>query len=78
MTKSIKPSTPLLACAVSVDGTLIGAFGYLPPKYDPAEAYLMSDFPVGWSRYRRLSKLIVVAAMSSEAQLLSSGPCPGG
>ncbi|MEV7413317.1 hypothetical protein AB0O04_36535, partial [Streptomyces althioticus] len=49
---------------------LIGAFAYLPPKFDPNTAYLMSDFPVSWTRYRRLAKLIVMAASTKEAQLL--------
>ena len=30
----------------------------------------MSDFPVSWTKYRRLAKLIVMAASTSEAQLL--------
>jgi hypothetical protein len=70
MSKTILPGSPLLACGVAVDGKLIGAFAFLPPKFDPATAYLMSDFPVSWSRYRRLAKLIVMAGMSREAQLL--------
>ncbi|MFF3665440.1 putative antirestriction adenine methyltransferase [Microtetraspora malaysiensis] len=70
MSKSIKPGSPLLACGVAVDGKLIGAFAYLPPKYEPSCAYLMSDFPVSWTRYRRLAKLIVMAASTQEAQLL--------
>lgn len=70
MSKSIKPGSPLLACGVAVDGKLVGAFAYLPPKFDPATAYLMSDFPVSWTKYRRLAKLIVMAASTSEAQLL--------
>ncbi|MCX5326299.1 hypothetical protein [Streptomyces sp. NBC_00120] len=70
MSKTIKPGSPLLACGVAVDGKLIGAFAYLPPKFDPATAYLMSDFPVSWTKYRRLAKLIVMAASTSEAQLL--------
>jgi len=70
MSKTILPGSPLLACGVSVDGRIIGAFAYLPPKYDPSTAYLMSDFPVSWTRYRRLAKLIVMAAASREAQLL--------
>jgi hypothetical protein len=67
--KGIAPGTPLLACAVSSGGKLIGAFGYLPPKYG-LDAYLMSDFSVAPTRYKRLSKLIVMAATSSEAQAL--------
>ncbi|MEU1180624.1 hypothetical protein ABZ464_23780 [Streptomyces sp. NPDC005820] len=70
MSKTIKPGSPLLACGVAVDGKLIGAFAYLPPKFDPNTAYLMSDFPVSWTRYRRLAKLIVMAASTKEAQLL--------
>ena len=53
MSKSILPGSPLLACGVSVDGRIIGAFAYLPPKYEPTCAYLMSDFPVSWTRYRQ-------------------------
>jgi hypothetical protein len=70
MSKSIKPGSPLIACGVAVDGRLIGAFAFLPPKFDPNTAYLMSDFPVSWTRYRRLAKLIVMAASTREAQLL--------
>ncbi|MFF4292110.1 hypothetical protein ACFY0N_00465 [Streptomyces vinaceus] len=70
MSKSIKPGSPLIACAVAVDGKVIGAFAYLPPKFDPNTAYLMSDFPVSWTKYRRLAKLIVMAASTREAQLL--------
>ncbi|MFE7461650.1 putative antirestriction adenine methyltransferase [Nocardiopsis terrae] len=70
MSKTILPGSPLLACAVAVDGKLVGAFAWLPPKFDPESAYLMSDFPVSWSRYRRLSKLIVMAAISTESQQL--------
>ncbi|MFD6094764.1 hypothetical protein ACFVWN_00995 [Nocardiopsis flavescens] len=70
MSKSILPGSPLLACGVAVDGKLIGAFAWLPPKFDPESSYLMSDFPVSWSRYRRLSKLIVMAAISAESKQL--------
>ncbi|MGW1989594.1 putative antirestriction adenine methyltransferase [Embleya sp. NPDC001921] len=70
MSKTIKPGSPLLACGVAVDRKLIGAFAFLPPKFDPNTAYLMSDFPVSWTRYRRLAKLIVMAASTREAQLL--------
>ena len=70
MAKTIKPGSPLLACGVSVDGNLLGAFAFLPPKYEPQQVYLMSDFPVSWSRYKHLAKLIVVAAMSEESRQL--------
>ncbi|BDT39503.1 putative antirestriction adenine methyltransferase [Streptomyces yaizuensis] len=71
MSKSIKPGQPLIACGVSVGGLLVGAFALLPPKFDPACVYLMSDFPVSWSRYRRLSKLIVLAGLSKESRQLA-------
>lgn len=70
MAKSIKPGTPLVACGVSVDGKIVGAFAFLPPKFDPQEVYLMSDFPVSWSQYKHLAKLVIVAAMSVEAKKL--------
>jgi len=71
MSKTIKPGSPLLALGVSVDGLLIGALAFLPPpSYNPHLAYLMSDFPVPWTRYRRLSKLIVMAGLTSEARHL--------
>jgi hypothetical protein len=72
MSKEIKPGSPWIACAVAVDGKLIGAFAYaLPQSFDPTMVYLLSDFPVSWSKYRRLSKLIVMAALSSEARRLA-------
>ncbi|WNM68756.1 hypothetical protein SEA_SOOS_26 [Gordonia phage Soos] len=71
MAKSIKPGSPLLACGVSVDGKIIGAFAYLPPKFNPDELYLMSDFPVSWSKYKHLAKLVIVAAMSEEGRFLA-------
>ncbi len=74
MAKSIKPGSPLLACGVSVDGKIVGAFAYLPPKFDPDCVYLMSDFPVSWSRYKHLAKLIILAAMSMEAKQLVQRP----
>ncbi len=66
----IPPGAPAITFAVSCSGKLIGAFGCNKASYDPDGVYLMSDFPVGWSRYKRLAKLIVMAAMSTEAQQL--------
>jgi len=67
--RGIAPGAPLFSCAVSTGGKIIGAFGYLPPKFG-LDAYLMSDFAVAPSKWRRLSKLVVMAAISHEAQLL--------
>jgi hypothetical protein len=66
----IAPGAMQVMAGVFVDGKLIGAFGGQPANYDRTAVYLMSDFPIGWSRYLRLSKLIVMAAMSREAQRL--------
>jgi len=71
MSKTILPGSPLLACAVSVDGHVIGAFAYKSlAAYSPTCGYLLSDFPVSWTRYRRLAKLVVMAGISREARLL--------
>jgi hypothetical protein len=69
LARGIAPGMPLFSCAVSSGGRVIGAFGYLPPKFG-LDAYLMSDFSVAPTRYKRLSKLIVMAAISTEAQSL--------
>jgi len=74
MSKTIKPGSPALPVAVAVDGKIIGAFAF--DDFDPnmgdstTTAYLLSDFPVSWSQYRRLAKLVVIAALSDEARLL--------
>lgn len=70
MNHNIKPGQPLLAVAVSVDGLVIGAFAYSPPKYSPTTAYLLSDFPVSPTSYKHLAKLVLHAAVSKEAQML--------
>ncbi|WP_367139382.1 hypothetical protein [Saccharothrix sp. HUAS TT1] len=69
LARGIAPGAPLFACAVASGGRIIGAFGWLPPKYG-LDAYLMSDFAVGPTRYKRLSKLVVMAAISAESQAL--------
>ncbi|MFF4391460.1 hypothetical protein ACFY0G_32425 [Streptomyces sp. NPDC001552] len=70
MSKTIKPSIPLVQYAVAVDGKVIGSFAYKADKFDNFMSYLLSDFPVSWTRYRRLAKLIVMAASATETQLL--------
>ncbi|MEU7642557.1 hypothetical protein AB0C11_42290 [Streptomyces sp. NPDC039016] len=67
----IAPGAANLAVALK-DGTgrILGVFAMSPSSYTPDEAYLLSDFAVAPTDYPRLSKLIVLAATSSEAQLL--------
>ncbi|MFF4756686.1 GNAT-like putative antirestriction protein [Streptomyces sp. NPDC002514] len=67
----IAPGAADLAVAVK-DGKdrVLGVFAMAPSSYTPDEAYLLSDFAVAPTDYPRLSKLIVLAATSTEAQLL--------
>lgn len=67
----ISPGSANLAVAVKDGaGRLLGVFAMAPSTYTPDEAYLLSDFAVAPTDYPRLSKLIVLAANSSETQLL--------
>ncbi|MBM9505279.1 hypothetical protein ITX44_12125 [Streptomyces sp. KK5PA1] len=67
----IAPGAANLAVAVKDGaGRVLGVFAMAPSSYTPDEAYLLSDFAVAPTDYRRLSKLIVLAATSSEARLL--------
>ncbi|NUK32318.1 hypothetical protein HRW12_00705 [Streptomyces lunaelactis] len=67
----IAPGSANLAVAVK-DGTgrILGVFAMAPSSYTPDEAYLLSDFAVAPTDYPRLSKLVVLAATSSEARLM--------
>jgi hypothetical protein len=66
----IAPAGATWAYAVLVDGKIIGAFAFQRSTYFPDEAYLLSDFAVAPSDYPRLSKLVLLAATSSEARLI--------
>lgn len=66
----IRTSAPMASWAVLSDERVLGAFAVSPGKYAPDEVYMMSDFAVDGSDYKRLSKLIVMAAVSEEAQHL--------
>ncbi|MFJ1994278.1 putative antirestriction adenine methyltransferase [Streptomyces asiaticus] len=67
----IAPGAANLAVAVKDgSGRILGVFAMAPNSYTPDEAYLLSDFAVAPTDYPRLSKLVVLAATSSEAQLM--------
>lgn len=67
----IAPGAANLAVAVKDGvGNILGVFALAPSSFTPDEAYLLSDFAVAPTDYPRLSKLIVLAATSAEAQLL--------
>jgi len=76
MNPYIIPGAASMAIAVLVDNVLIGcyAFSTAPNMASiniPSTIYLLSDFPVSHSKYRRLSKLVLYAALSRESQLLA-------
>lgn len=58
--------------AVLCDGKVVGVVGYnlQGVKLARGQAYMGSDFAVAPTDYRRLSKLVVLAALSREAQQL--------
>jgi hypothetical protein len=66
----IKPGNPSISLAVVAGGRMVGAFGLDRWQPDPSTAFLLSDFPVSGSDYPRLSKLVVLAAMSRESRML--------
>lgn len=66
----IAPATAMLPLAVLADGVIIGVIGLNRPNYGRAGAYLLSDFAVGPTDYPRLSKLVLMAALSRETQAL--------
>ncbi|MDQ8706718.1 hypothetical protein RCO28_30225 [Streptomyces sp. LHD-70] len=71
MNHNIRPGTPTMALAVLVDGVVVGAFAFSTPKFDPHNVYLLSDFPVAPTSYKRLAKLVLYGALSREAQFLA-------
>ncbi len=75
MNPFIRPGSETQAYAATVDGKLVGVFAVStapsPANYsDLSSIYLLSDFPVFPTDYPRLSKLVLYAALSKEAQLL--------
>jgi len=76
----IAVATGLGGYAVLVDGKLIGAFAIstdtsfmgqaLGARVLAPHVYLMTDFAIRPTRYPHLSKLVLMAALSSEAKLL--------
>jgi hypothetical protein len=70
MNPGIRPGQSMLSIGVVVDGVVVGAFAYAPGKYQE-DVYLLSDFPVAPTKYRRLAKLVCIAALSNEARMLA-------
>lgn len=59
--------------AVVVDGKIVGAFAFqFSIQHDTGDAvYMLSDFAVAPTSYRRLSKLVLMAALSTEAKRIA-------
>ena len=82
MNEKIRPATPACSFGVLVDGKLVGAYalvfqahftveGWVSRGLEEPRAYLLSDFPVAPTKHRRLAKLVLLAAVSREGQLLA-------
>jgi hypothetical protein len=76
MNHNIRPGQAQLPMGVIVDNKLIGVFALSSPsatanwdsKIEGPHIYMLSDFPVAPSDYKRLSKLVLYAALSKESQ----------
>ena len=76
MNAEIPPATPGAAFAVCVDTKFIGCFAWSNSPHpgsmmDISGIYQLSDFPVAPTDYPRLSKLVLMASLSSEAKMLA-------
>lgn len=75
----IKPGSESASYGVTVDGRLVGVFAFSASPtlanwdkhIDTPTMYLLSDFPVSPSKYKRLAKLVLYAALSKESKLLA-------
>lgn len=75
---AISPASPSAAYGVMVDRKMVGVFAVSSSPtlanwdkhLDTPSIYLMTDFPVAPSKYKRLSKLIVMVVLSKESQFL--------
>jgi len=61
--KNILFSAGLWAFAIMVDGVAVGFLELNKGKYQVNEIYINSDFAVSSTRYKRLSKLVVMLAI---------------
>jgi len=79
MNAHIKPGSETASYAVTVDDKLIGVYAFSASpslsNWDKHIAtptmYLLSDFPIAPTKYSRLAKLVLYAALSKESKLLA-------
>ena len=75
MSMHIRPGSPSSSYGVMVDNRLIGCCAFskwqeMNWNVPRPSLYMLSDFPVSRSKYKRLSKLVLYAALSKEMQEL--------
>lgn len=66
----IVPGKAAFYLGIIADGKLIGAIGFSPNPYLYGTGYIMSDFPIRPTRYKRMSKLILHVALSKEVRAI--------
>ena len=70
---SINPASTTINLGVMVGDKLIGAIGLTSPMFlgNFCDVYLMADFAIRPTIYRRLAKLVLAAAVSKEVQAIA-------
>ena len=70
LSPEIIPAPAIVNLAITVDDKIIGAIAFSDAKYagQITEIYMMTDFAVRPTRYKRLSKLVLAAALSKEVK----------
>lgn len=68
--KNIRWVSGTWAFAVMVDGFVVGFLEFSPSKFARDEVYMMADFAAPGTPYPRLSKLMVMLAVSGETRML--------
>jgi hypothetical protein len=71
LSTKIVPATATVNLGVLWGGSLVGAFSFVKAQYSDFAAYMMSDFAVRPCTCRKLSKLVLAAALSYEAQAIA-------
>jgi hypothetical protein len=64
----IIPSSAKVRLAVLCGGVLVGCMAFDRESFYPSGAYMMTDFAIRPTKYKRLSKLVLAAAISSETR----------
>lgn len=70
LSAGIIPASAMLNLAVLVDDEVIGGLALTRSNFPWCHAYMMTDFAVRPTSYRRLSKLVLAAALSTETEVV--------